>query len=166
MSFHADLVTPWAADLVTAGIVASTLDVYDGRRPEGVTRGPVEIWLERLPAEGGGPAGGGLQLVDRRPYLVHVRVRSNAGGKKTGTEQLATVEAKLQAIVDRYAGERPFFGESGLEGIVCADAVEEAVDTDPTDAATLDGTVRVTFVVAETDYPITPVGVGEGGFGE
>lgn len=146
MSFHSTVTAAlvWPADLVTAGVAPAAAAVYTGRRRQNVTRQDREVWLERLPEQRGG---GGFQHVTRYPYLVHVRMKSNAGGDKTGNAQLAAVEAHMQTIAARYHATVPF--ASSVSAMLPCEATEEAVDVDPEDEAVLDGTVRVTFSVKE-----------------
>lgn len=143
MSFHSDLIAVWPADLVSAGVVASTGQVYSGRRPRDKTDRRGEVWLERLPDP---PSEGtGLQAVDVHTYSVHVLYPSNAGPDKSGKAQLDLVEAHLQTIVRRYDGEIPF--SATFTGMLPAEAVEGQVDTDPEATDELEGVVNVTFRV-------------------
>lgn len=148
MSFHSQLTdSTWPADLVTAGVVATTAQVYTGRRPRTPTDRRGEVWLERLP----GPAveGTGQQLVLVHSYLVHYRYPlGNQGPDKAGAPLVSHVEAKLQTIRDRYHVAIPF--ASTFPGMLPCEAAEESVDVDPEDPeGTLEGTVRVTFRVRE-----------------
>lgn len=134
-------------DLVTAGIVAATTQVYTGRRPQHVTIQSGEVWLERF----AGPVEGtGLEHVTTCVVRVHYRTaRGNAGGNKTGSAHLTEVEAKLAAIVARYRASLRFVAVSGLEGSLPASAVEGQVDEDPENEAVHSGYVDLTFRLKE-----------------
>lgn len=135
------------ADLVSAGIVATTAQVVAGRRPQDKVDQRGDVWLERLPAP---LEGNGLQLTTTCPIRVHYRTaRGNAGGNKAGTSQLVEVEAKLAAIASRYRAALPFLAVSGLEGSLPASAVEGQVDEDPEDESTVSGFVDLTFRLKE-----------------
>lgn len=147
MSFHSSITATavWPTDLVSAGVVASTGQVYTGRRPKDKTDRRGEVWLERLPdpqAEGTG-----FQHVDVHAYLVHYFYPLGNQGPGQNGEALTThVEAKLQTIRDRYDATLPF--TSTFSGMLPCEAVEESLDVDP-ENDTLEGTVRVTFRVRE-----------------
>lgn len=135
------------ADLVSAGIVATTTQVVAGRRPQDKVNQLGDVWLERLPAP---LEGNGLQHVTTCPIRVHYRTaRGNAGGNKAGTAQLVEVEAKLAAIVARYRAGVPFLAVSGLSGLLPVSAAEGQVDEDPEDEAVLSGYVDLTFRLKE-----------------
>lgn len=147
MSFHSSLIATavWPTDLVTAGVVTATAQVYTGRRPRDKTDRRGEVWLERLsdpPSEGGG-----FQHIRRHAYLVHVRYPLNAGPDKSGKAQIDVVEARMQTIKERYDAAVPF--SSTFSGMLPADATEETVDVDPGAEDVLDGAVRVVFSVKE-----------------
>ena len=134
-------------DLVTAGVVAAVGQVAAGRRPQGVTDQRGEVLLERLPAA---TEGSGLQHVTTCPIRFRVRTgRGNAGGDKTGAAQLATLEARLATIRDRYRASMRFVAVTGLTGSLPASASEVVVDDDPEDEAVLTGYVDVTFRLKE-----------------
>lgn len=145
MSVHSILTAAgvWPTDLVTAGVVASTADVYTGRRPQTIKR-ETEAWLEQLPSES---AGEGLQAVTRHPYMVHVFRRGNDGPNQRGERNLGEIEAHLHTIRARYQGAVPF--KTSVAGMICASAQVEEIDDDPGERAYQVGTVRVTFTVAE-----------------
>lgn len=147
MSFHSSLVASavWPADLVTAGVVASSGQVYAARRPRDKADRRGEVWIERLPDT---PAEGtGFQHVDVHAYLVHYRYPlGNQGPGQDGAALLTHVEAKLQTIRDRYDATLPF--TSTFSGMLPCEAAEESVDEDPEDDV-MSGTVRVTFRVRE-----------------
>ena len=147
MSFHSSLMGALVlpADLVTAGVVAAAAAVYDGRQPQAVQRQDVEVWVERL--RDPETAGTGFQHARAHEYRLHVRARGNAGGNKTGSALLALVESRMQTIKERYDAAVPFL--TTFTGMLPARAAEEAVDEEPGDEATLDGSVRVTFWVRE-----------------
>lgn len=151
MSFHSSLmsVTGWPADLVTAGIVTSTDQVVPGRRPNNVLRRDLTLWIERKDDVPGGEGGNGAQFLKGHVYVVHVLFPLNLGGNKAGKVQLDTIEAKLEAIRDRYHGASMpaaiVTAVPALANIVSASAVEEAVDEDPEDEAVQSGAVRVTW---------------------
>lgn len=147
MSFHASLTASavWPADLVSAGVVATAGQVHTGRRPRAVTDRRGEVWLERLPDP---PAEGtGQQHVDVHAYLVHYRYPlGNQGPDKSGEPLTTHVEAKLEAIRDRYDAALPF--TSTFSGMLPCEAVEDSLDEDPENDV-LSGAVRVTFRVRE-----------------
>ncbi len=134
-------------DLVTAGVVAATSQVYTGRRPQHIAIQSGEVWLERF----AGPVEGtGLQHVTTCVVRAHYRTaRGNAGGNKTGAAQLTDVEAKLATIAARYRGAIPFVAVSGLTNSLPASAVEGVVDEDPEDEAIHSGYVDLTFRLKE-----------------
>lgn len=145
MSFHSSLTASavWPADLVSAGVVTSTAQVYVGRRPKKPGRTDLEVWLERRPDP---PIeGAGFQFIDVHAYTVHVRARGNVGHDGTGNTNLAIVEAHLQTIVARYDGAIPF--SSTFSGMLPCEAVEGQVDVDPEDEAWTEGQVDVVFRV-------------------
>jgi hypothetical protein len=151
VSFHSSLVSAagWPADLVTAGIVSSTAQVISGRKVNDKARRDLTVFLERDPTVPGGAGGTGAQFVRGHVYIVHVVFPLNLGHDKTGKTQLDTVEAKLEAIAERYhGGSFPtaiFTAVPALARIYSISAGEETIDETPEDAAVLTGSVRVTF---------------------
>lgn len=148
MSFHSTLTATavWPTDLVSVvTMLASTDQVYTGRRPRSPqdTRG--EVWIERLPTEEQGP---GTTRVVAHPYLLHVYsgVR-NAGPDKTGDAQLDTTEAAVQEIVDAYDGQRRL--AASLSSLITWTAADDSQDQDPQDRKTNEATVRVTVYATE-----------------
>ncbi len=99
IGLHAAIVTAgiWAADLVTAGVVTAAGAVYDGRRPQGVTRTDREVWIETVNGE---PFGRGFQGFQSYPYLLHVRIAGpgNVGPDRTGSAKLGTLIEHLDTI--------------------------------------------------------------------
>lgn len=147
MSFHSSLIATAVlpTDLLSAGVVTAAAAVYAGRRPQKVQRQDVEVWVERLPDPE--TAGTGFQHLRAHDYRLHVRARGNGGGNGSGSALLTTVEAHMQTIKERYDAAVPF--TSTFSGMCPVRAVEESVDEDPDDEATLDGSVRLTFWVME-----------------
>lgn len=135
----------WPADLVTAGIVSAATQVYDGRRQQGATQSVIEVWLEQEPVIDESPTG--FQEVEVHPYLVHVLVSDpmNHGGDKTGKVKLRTLQSHLRTIKSRYRAARPFSGD--IPAIVTCFADDEDIDVDTENKKTIEGTVRVSFVV-------------------
>ena len=144
MSFHSSLISDavWPADIRTA-LGLSSGSVYVGRRPQNVPVKDVEVLILRGEVDQRG-AGLGHE-VEIHPYELHVRMRTNAGGDRTGKAQQTTVEAHMRTLVDRYHGLRPFVAT--LTDLVAVQAREGDVDLDPTDEATLVGVVQVDFLV-------------------
>lgn len=144
MSLHSTITATavWPADLVTAGVVASTAAVYTGARSGLAPTSSGEVWIERLTVE---EHGRGLQDVRAHRYRLHYRQAIDVGLKRSGQPGLDAVEAKLRTIVDRYNGRRPFYANDAT--IKAATAVEEAVSVDPQDERYAEGTVLVTLLV-------------------
>ena len=145
MSFHSSLVAALPADLVTAGVATSSAQVYFGRRPQHVTRQDGEVWVERLEVV---ESGTGAQILRGHTYRAHVRLRSNAGGDKTGKAQQDTAEALARTLAETYRGTRRLYGSSGLSSLIGWDANEEQ-ETDPGDEEVIDMPVRLVAWVKE-----------------
>jgi len=81
---------------------------------------------------------------------VHVIVAGpgNAGPAKTGSTKLATLWSHLRTIKSRYHGARPFY--SDIPAIVMAEAEDETVDVDPGETKSIEGTIRVSFLVDDS----------------
>ncbi len=145
MSIHSSLVAAWPADIVTVGVATSSAQVYFGRRPQHVTRQDREVWIERLEVV---EAGAGGQLLRGHTYRAHVRVRSNAGGDKTGKGQQDTAEALARTLAESYRGTRRLRSASGMTNLVAWEASEEQ-ETDPGDEEVIDVPVRLVAWVKE-----------------
>ena len=152
MSFNSDIMSSswFFAELTAAGVVATTAQCYVGRRPRDKCDNRGEVWIERLPEQ---VEGWGFQNVFKRPYRVHYRYPLNAGGDRSGSEQMTHVEAKLQVIRARFqAAIGGLIGNAA--GLFACEAVEDTTDLDPELPDTgerdiLDGAVLVTFFVKE-----------------
>lgn len=108
---------------------------------------PDEIWVEDIGGEAGSEFG--FQRVTRYPYVLHVFVLGNNGPAQTGSALVDTLEAKADAIRDRYHAQCPSAFKLAIPGLVHAEALVEELDADPEERRYLEGTVRVTFTVAE-----------------
>lgn len=147
MTAHTDLVSAIATDLVAAGVVAATGEVYDGRRPRKVTSARTEAWLERLANE---ELGNGSQDLQKHGYLVHVVVAPrNPGPDGSGQAQLLAAEQHGPTLVRRWSGEPPAGIAAALDGtfvsILCR---EEELDEDPEEIKQQSFSLRLEIVEA------------------
>lgn len=144
---HAGLVAALPADLVAAGAVSATGQVYFGRRAQNPARQDLEVFVERLDVN---EQGSGAQLVHVHRYRFHVRGGPfNRGGDQTGEAQVAAVEVVQRTIVERYHGQRRLTGQAGLTDVAVWSAVADQPDVDPEDAKGLDSAVLVALHVRE-----------------
>ena len=138
MSTFATIAALITTDLVTAGVAASTADVYTGRRPNRITKS-AEVWLERGEAT---PVGSSAQRQTAHTVYVHlIQRKSNAGPHGTGSVELLSLESKAETLTERYRNAPP--AAFATAGIYCLTATEDDIDADSEELGQQALTVRV-----------------------
>lgn len=135
-SFHEDLVLQLRADLARAFNLPAGA-VYEGDRPQKVTRIGMEVWIKPSETE---PAESNLKV---HPYEVHVRLKGRRAGDQAGALLSQAMKEHLQAVRQRYDGRRPFV--AAIATLVACKAEERQIQ-EPEDDGTIDGHVLVSFV--------------------
>lgn len=145
MSFHDDLVADavWPTDLKTALALASTAGITVGRQPQKVPRpGDLDVTIELREHKQRGTS---AQRITEWVYRLHLAKTENAGPRIAGTTQVATLQAHVETLCDRYHGARVL--TATLPTLVSMACELETFDEEPDDQGAQRAALRVSWFV-------------------
>jgi hypothetical protein len=164
MSFHSVLIGTGGSDAdflgdIRAALSMGTTGTNAGRGFLPTSRTPKEVWLERLDVEQ--ISTGAFNKLHNHKYRIHVRIRTGVtGSDQTNENQLTTLDADLETLVQRYRGVKTVAAIGGNGGIafdtvfdgtsytvVTISVTEAQIDPEPDDQMNMLGYVEIDFLV-------------------